>query len=350
MTLVDRDSGISICYRNDISNRHWIRLRQRNSAHIRKTDVLDPNQEIRPFTPCLIAYPHTLIGTSHTKISISSTVLDEINTLTAVDTVIPTSTLNNIITRPTRERVIILTTFENIVTCTTQKTIAATVAAQQVIARATINDIIAILAREGIAGRSSQQQIIAVAAADEGVAVAAADEDVVAAAAGDDFDFGLGEVEGHALIADDLDDVGAGSGVDVGLQVIGVDEQNIIAGAGVVTVTAGTTGEPVVAAVADEAVVALGAVGVVDAFEGDVDAFAAGIAGDVARDVALGSDLGASAVGEEAVPIGVGEEVEGEGFFALSILDEAAAGEDFVAVADEAGFPPRQNSCRLSIL
>lgn len=102
----------------------------------------------------------------------------------------------------------------------------------------------------------------------------------------------------------------AATPMEVGLQVVGVDEQHVVGRARVEVVAARAAGEPVVAG---QYVVALRAIDVGDAIDRDVYRFARGIASDVARDSVLADVFRARAARRKGVPTGVGGRGAGVG-------------------------------------
>lgn len=95
--------------------------------------------------------------------------------------------------------------------------------------------------------------------------------------------------------------------------------------------------QPVGAGITQQGVVAAVAVGVPDAFLGQIDDFSGGEAGDIGALPIFGLGGGAADAAAESIAHRVGDEAGGLGFLGLAVLGEAAAGQDFVAPVDQAG-------------
>ncbi|MBK8918914.1 MAG: hypothetical protein IPM73_12945 [Betaproteobacteria bacterium] len=89
--------------------------------------------------------------------------------------------------------------------------------------------------------------------------------------------------------------------------------------------------QPVGAGITQQGVVAAVAVGVPDAFLGQIDDFSGGEAGDIGALPIFGLGGGAADAAAESIAHRVGDEAGGLGFLGLAVLGEAAAGQDFVA-------------------
>ncbi len=255
----------------------------------------------------------------------------------AVNTVIPLPAYEDIVPVPAFYLIIIQAAVEDIVSRAPEQKVLAAMPADEIIPRPAIHEIIPVFAGERVVGRPADDDVIARAAPDKHRAAAPADQDVIAAPTLGDLDFSLREVEHYARIAHHLCNVHPIAGMDVGLQVLTVNQQHVIAGPGGEGVTPRPARQPVVGGIADQRVVALCAEGVPDAFDRGIHDFACGALRHVARDPALGVHPGSVAGGREGVAVRIRQEVGSQGLFGLPALHERPAREHFIAVPHVAG-------------